>query len=59
MSEEWIKTWCWGHKCVDKIYGVPHGDCVYLHKDVLICTTCDTSQLKLFFDELGIRDLDE
>jgi len=53
--ETWIKTWAWGHHCVGVI---DHGDCVYLHKNVLRCGICGTSQLKLLFDEIGIRDLE-
>ena len=49
---------CWGHHCIDKEYGVDHGDNVLLHKSVLKCTICDTSQLELLFEKLGMRDLD-
>ncbi len=49
---------CWGHHCIDSIYGVDHGDNLLLHKTVLRCNTCGTSQLELLFKKLGVRDIE-
>lgn len=38
---EWLKTWAWKHKCIEKTYGVDHGE-IWLHKDVKKCNECDT-----------------
>ncbi len=49
---------CWGHHCVSIEYGVDHGDNLLLHKSVLRCGTCGTSQLELLFKKLGVRDIE-
>ena len=51
MNDIW-----WGHHCIDN--GIDHGDNLLLHKTVLKCSICDTSQLELMFNEIGICDLD-
>ena len=49
----------WGHHCIDKFYGIDHGDNLLLHKSVLKCSICDTSQLELLFKKLGVPDIEE
>lgn len=49
---------CWGHHCVSTEYGVDHGDNLLLHKSVLRCSTCGTSQLEILFAKLDIMDIE-